>query len=46
MRLGHRERAEMATEEFIPYSHVLEGYVLLAKNKGFEKDESAAMDTK
>lgn len=25
VRLGHTERAEMATEEFIPYSHVLEG---------------------
>ncbi|GAA6043517.1 hypothetical protein JCM8097_002253 [Rhodosporidiobolus ruineniae] len=44
VRLGHKERAEMATEEYIPYSHVLEGYVLLAKNKGFEKEEE--MDTK
>jgi 26S proteasome regulatory subunit N1 len=35
----------MATEEYIPYSHVLEGYVLLAKNKGFEKEEEK-MDTK
>ncbi|GJN93258.1 hypothetical protein Rhopal_006305-T1 [Rhodotorula paludigena] len=43
VRLGHTERAEMATEEFIPYSHVLEGYVLLAKNKGFEKEDE--MDT-
>jgi len=25
VRLGHRERAEMATEEYLPYSHVLEG---------------------
>ncbi len=25
VRLGHTERAEMATEEYIPYSHVLEG---------------------
>ncbi|BGP02988.1 hypothetical protein RTG_02952 [Rhodotorula toruloides ATCC 204091] len=38
VRLGHTERAEMATEEYLPYSHVLEGYVLLAKNKGYEKD--------
>ncbi|BGP51245.1 proteasome regulatory particle base subunit [Rhodotorula kratochvilovae] len=45
VRLGHTERAEMATEEYIPYSHVLEGYVLLAKNKGFEKGEDEAMDT-
>ncbi|GAA5839665.1 hypothetical protein JCM5353_003335 [Sporobolomyces roseus] len=39
VRLGHRERAEMATEEYLPYSHVLEGYVVLSKNKGFEKEE-------
>ncbi|GAA5942710.1 proteasome regulatory particle base subunit RPN1 [Sporobolomyces koalae] len=39
VRLGHRERAEMATEEYLPYSHVLEGYVVLAKNKGFEAEE-------
>jgi 26S proteasome regulatory subunit N1 len=39
VRLGHRERAEMATEEYLPYSHVLEGYVVLAKNKGFEEEE-------
>ncbi|GAA5826816.1 hypothetical protein JCM11251_002904 [Rhodosporidiobolus azoricus] len=45
VRLGHTERAEMATEEYIPYSHVLEGYVLLAKNKGYEKEE-VEMDTK
>ncbi|GAA5878862.1 hypothetical protein JCM8547_001492 [Rhodosporidiobolus lusitaniae] len=45
VRLGHTERAEMATEEYIPYSHVLEGYVLLAKNKGFEQDQ-VEMDTK
>ncbi|GAA5984774.1 hypothetical protein JCM10908_003499 [Rhodotorula pacifica] len=44
VRLGHTERAEMATEEYIPYSHVLEGYVILAKNKGFEKNEDE-MDT-
>lgn len=39
VRLGTTERAELATEEYIPYSHVLEGLVLLAKNAGFE-DES------
>lgn len=40
VRLGHTERAELATEEFIPYSHVLEGFVILAKNKGFEKEQA------
>lgn len=46
VRLGHTERAEMATEEYIPYSHVLEGYVILAKNKGFEKNEDEMDVTK
>ena len=32
------ERAELGSEEFISYSHVLEGYVVLAKNAGFEKE--------
>ena len=40
VRLGHTERAELATEEFIPYTHVLEGFAILAKNEGFEKDET------
>ncbi|KAI5477625.1 26S proteasome regulatory subunit [Pseudohyphozyma bogoriensis] len=44
VRLGQLERAELATEEFISYSHVLEGYVVLSKNKGFEKEEEG-MDT-
>lgn len=42
VRLGQTERAELATEEFLSYTHVLEGYVVLAKNPGYEKGE--AMD--
>ncbi|KAG0140497.1 hypothetical protein CROQUDRAFT_665118 [Cronartium quercuum f. sp. fusiforme G11] len=38
VRLGNTERAELGTEEFIPYSHVLEGLVILAKNAGFEAE--------
>ena len=38
VRLGQSERAELGSEEFISYSHVLEGYVVLAKNAGFEKE--------
>lgn len=38
VRLGNTERAELASEEFIPYSHVLEGLVILAKNPGFESE--------
>ncbi|ORY54156.1 armadillo-type protein [Leucosporidium creatinivorum] len=45
VRLGQTERAELATEEFMSYSHVLEGYVVLRKNEGFEKEEEK-MDLK
>lgn len=38
VRLGNTERAELATEEYIPYSHVLEGLVILSKNAGFESE--------
>ena len=33
------DRAELATEEYIPYAHVLEGFVILKKNPGYEKDD-------
>src|SRR5882762_5005994 len=36
VRLATTERAELATEEFIPYAHVLEGFVVLQKNPGWE----------
>ncbi|KAF8156930.1 armadillo-type protein [Crassisporium funariophilum] len=39
VRLGTIERAELATEEFIPFSHVLEGLVILQKNPGWEKED-------
>ena len=39
VRLGATERAELATEEFIPYSNVLENFVILQKNPGYEKDD-------
>jgi len=32
VRLAHTERGELATEEFFPYTHVLEGLVILKKN--------------
>jgi 26S proteasome regulatory subunit N1 len=35
VRLGTTERAELATEEYIPYAHVLEGCVILKKNPGY-----------
>ncbi|KZT10323.1 26S proteasome regulatory complex, non-ATPase subcomplex, Rpn1 subunit [Laetiporus sulphureus 93-53] len=39
VRLGTTERAELATEEYIPYAHVLEGFVILEKNPGYEKED-------
>ena len=39
VRLGTTERAELATEEFIPFAHVLEGFVILQKNPGYEKED-------
>ncbi|KAF9050814.1 26S proteasome regulatory complex, non-ATPase subcomplex, Rpn1 subunit [Hymenopellis radicata] len=39
VRLGTIERAELATEEFIPFGHVLEGFVVLQKNPGWEKED-------
>lgn len=40
VRLGTTERAELATEEYIPYAHVLEGFVILRKNPGYEKEDA------
>ncbi|KAF8634856.1 hypothetical protein AX17_004104 [Amanita inopinata Kibby_2008] len=39
VRLGTMERAELATEEYIPFAHVLEGLVILQKNPGWEKED-------
>lgn len=39
VRLGTTERAELATEEFLPYSNVLENFVILEKNPGYEKED-------
>lgn len=43
VRLGTRERAELATEEYIPYAAVLEGFVILKKNPGWEKEDKMEM---
>ncbi|GBE87336.1 26S proteasome regulatory subunit rpn-1 [Sparassis crispa] len=39
VRLGTTERAELATEEYIPFAHILEGFVVLQKNPGWEKED-------
>ncbi len=45
MLLGAGERAELATEEWLPLSPILEGQVILTKNPDYvatEEDEKAA----
>ncbi|RUS34049.1 armadillo-type protein, partial [Jimgerdemannia flammicorona] len=37
--LAHSERAELATEEYIALSHVLEGFVLLRKNPDYMEED-------
>jgi 26S proteasome regulatory subunit N1 len=39
VRMATTERAELATEEWIPFSNVLEGFVILQKNPGWEDDK-------
>ena len=39
VRLGTFERAELASEEYLSYSHVLEGLTILTKNPGYSKEE-------
>jgi len=39
VRLGTTDRAELATEEYFPFAHVLEGFVILKKNPGYENDK-------
>jgi len=37
VRLGTYDRAELATEEYLSYAPVLEGFVILRSNPGYEK---------
>jgi len=37
--LGHGERAELATEEYVPLTNVLEGFVIMKKNKDYMEVE-------
>ncbi|KAJ1972597.1 proteasome regulatory particle base subunit [Dimargaris xerosporica] len=38
--LAHSERAELATEEYVPLSKVLEGFVILKKNPDYMEEET------
>jgi 26S proteasome regulatory subunit N1 len=37
--MGTTERVELGTEQYIPFSPVLEGFVILAKNEGWEDEK-------
>lgn len=39
VRVATTERAELGTEEYLPFANVLEGFVILQKNPGYEKME-------
>ncbi|THU94718.1 26S proteasome regulatory complex, non-ATPase subcomplex, Rpn1 subunit [Dendrothele bispora CBS 962.96] len=39
VRLATTERAELATEEYIPFADNLEGFVILQKNPGWEQED-------
>lgn len=39
VRVGTYERAELGTEEYLSYAHVLEGFSILLKNPGYVKEE-------
>lgn len=39
VRVGTTERAEMATNEYFPFSQTLEGFVFVKRNENFDKDE-------
>lgn len=40
VRLGHGDRAELGTEEYLSFASTLEGLVILTKNPGYEGEDS------
>ncbi|KAJ2559258.1 proteasome regulatory particle base subunit [Coemansia sp. RSA 1933] len=40
--LAHSERAELATDKYIPLTNVLEGFVILKKNPDYQEDSEDA----
>jgi 26S proteasome regulatory subunit N1 len=37
--LGHGERAEFATEEYLSYNQVMENFVIVRKNPDYEPEQ-------
>ena len=42
--LGHGERAELATEEYLAETPIMENFVILRKNPEYEASEAAAKE--
>ena len=40
--LGHGERAELASEEYIPETTIMENFVILRKNPDYEPEKEKA----
>lgn len=40
MLLGHHERAELATEEYLSETPIMENFVILRKNPDYEPPEA------
>jgi len=39
--IGHGEKAEFATEEFLSYNSILENFVIIRKNPDYKPEEDA-----
>ena len=44
--LGHGERAELATDEYIPLTSVLEGFVILKPNPDYKEKKDKTKNKK
>ncbi len=44
--IGHSERAEIATEEYIPETNILENFLILRKNPDYEPEKDKAKHKK
>ncbi|KAJ2748657.1 26S proteasome non-ATPase regulatory subunit 2 A, partial [Coemansia sp. BCRC 34490] len=40
--LAHSERAELATDKYIPLTNVLEGFVILKQNPDYQEDKDVS----
>lgn len=44
--IGHGERSEFATEEFLSYNNMMENFVIIRKNPDYEAEQDAEKDKK